>query len=69
VSECYSGLFIYSKASLIHKDLLTRREFMEIFEQHDKRTDVLRKVPVYLIVNPDVGLYGCCNVTVNFYNL
>jgi glucokinase len=69
MSECYSGLFLTGKAILIHREKILQKEFMETFEQHDKRSDVLRKIPVYLVTNNDVGLYGCCNVTVNFFNI
>ena len=42
---------------------------MHEFELHDKKSIVLQKIPVYIITNNDVGLYGCCNVAANFYNL
>ena len=69
ISECYSGLFIVAGRMIIYSEYFTDGAFMQEFELHDQRTDVLRKIPVYLIKNPDVGLYGCCNVAVNFYNL
>ena len=69
ISECYAGLFIAGRIALKHIDKFQDKSFMEEFERHDKRNDVLRKIPVYIITNNDVGLYGCCNVAVNFYNI
>jgi len=74
LSECYSGLFIVDIIALKNiKGIELKRKilmnFMNEFEKHDKRTDVLRKVPVFLITNKDVALYGCCNVAVNFFNI
>jgi len=69
ISECYSGLFIVAGRMIKYSEYFNDKTFMQEFELHDQRTDVLRKIPVYLIKNNDVGLYGCCNVAVNFYNL
>ena len=69
VSECYSGLFIVGNVALDYIERFKEKKFMEEFEKHDKRSDILRKVPVYLITNRDVGLYGCCNVAINFFNI
>jgi glucokinase len=69
VSECYSGLFITGGIVLHHLNKFQDGSFMKEFEMHDIRSDVLRKTPVYIITNKDIGLLGCCNVAVNFYNL
>lgn len=69
MSECYSGLFITGRIALLHLDRFQHDSFMEEFVLHDKRSDVLKKIPVYIITNRDTSLYGCCNVAVNFYNL
>lgn len=69
ISECYSGLFITGRIALKNIERLKDKSFMEEFERHDKRSDVLRKIPVYVITNRDVGLYGCCNVAINFFNI
>jgi glucokinase len=68
-AECYSGLFITGGIVSHYLDTIRNGEFMREFEMHDIRNDVLRKTPVYVILNKDVGLLGCCNVAVNFYNL
>jgi len=69
ISECYSGLFITGRIAATHIALLQSGPFMHEFELHDKKSIVLQKIPVYIITNNDVGLYGCCNVAANFYNL
>ncbi|MFP4112383.1 MAG: glucokinase [Candidatus Woesearchaeota archaeon] len=69
MSECYSGLFITGNVVMNNINLFKDGLFMKEFEKHDKRSDVLRKIPVYAIKNKDVSLYGCCNVATNFYNI
>jgi len=69
MSQCYSGLFIIAGRMIIYPEYFTDGAFMQEFELHDERTDVLRKIPVYLVKNQDIGLYGCCNVAINFYNM
>ncbi len=69
ISECYSGLFIAGKIAIKNPGLFKTGAFMEEFEKHDKRNDILRKTKVYIIKNEDIGLYGCCNVAANFFNI
>jgi len=69
MSECYSGLFIAGGIVLRYLEKFKEGKFMKEFELHDVRGDLLRKVPVYIIKNKDIGLIGCCNVAVNFYNI
>lgn len=69
MSECYAGLFIIGSFAEQFQDLLLDSRFMKEFESHDKRSDVLRKIPVYVVKNDVVGLFGCCNVAVNFFNV
>ena len=73
ISQCYSGLYITDIIVLKDiKSMETNRQllmqFMKNFEQHDKHTDVLQKIPVYMITNKDVGLFGCANVAANLSN-
>ncbi|MBN1793037.1 glucokinase [Candidatus Woesearchaeota archaeon] len=69
ISECYSGLFIAGRITLRNKDAFTKGDFMKEFEKHEKETGLLKKIPVFIITNTDVSLYGCCNVLTNFYSL
>jgi len=68
-SECYSGLFLAGGIVIKYMEKFIHSDFMKEFEMHDVRSDVLRKTPVYIIKNKNVGLLGCCNVAVNFFNL
>jgi glucokinase len=68
MSKCYSGLFIAGKIALKEIEFIKDKAFMEEFEKHDKRPDILKKIPVYVITNTDVSLYGCANASVNFFS-
>lgn len=65
LSQPYAGLFIAGGIVLRHPDWMGRL-FLEEFLRHEKKSDFIWKIPVYTIINPDVSLYGCCNVAVNF---
>jgi len=68
MSKCYSGLFIAGNIALKHISDFKRNEFMQEFEKHDKRPDILRKIPVYVITNRDASLLGCSNAAINFFD-
>jgi glucokinase len=69
LSACYSGLFITGRIALKNIERFKEKSFIEEFEKSDKKVDILDKIPVYLITNTELGLYGCCNVAVNFFNI
>lgn len=69
ISESYSGMFIHFKLGLDYPEILQNGEFISEFEAHNKKNDVLKKIPVYLINKKDLAIYGCCNVASNFFNL
>lgn len=69
ISESYSGMFIHFRLGLDYPGILQDGEFISEFENHDNKNDVLRKIPVYLISKEDLGIFGCCNVASNFFNL
>lgn len=66
VSVCYGGLYIGGGIAPRHVELFSSSIFIREFEKSDKKSDILAKIPVYIITNHDIGLYGCCNVAVNF---
>jgi len=66
VTECYGGLFISGGIAQKHVNLFLAGDFMLEFEKTDMKGDILNNVPAYIITNKEVGLYGCCNVAVNF---
>ena len=68
MAKCYAGLFIAGKIALKEIEFIKDKRFMEEFEKHDIRPDILKKIPVYVITNIDVSLYGCANAAVNFFS-
>ena len=66
ISVCYGGLFLGGGIAQRHVELFQSGEFMQEFERSDKKEDILHKIPVFIITNKEIGLYGCCNVAVNF---
>ncbi len=68
LSQPYAGLFISGGIAQRHPDWMGKI-FLEEFLRHEKKSDFIWKIPVYTITNPDVSLYGCCNVAVNFSKL
>ncbi|MBT3408364.1 hypothetical protein HN415_06805 [Candidatus Woesearchaeota archaeon] len=71
ISECYSGLYITELVPLknimnveVKKKILMN--FMKKFEKHDGKIEILKKIPVYIVTNKDVALFGCGNVVKNF---
>ncbi len=69
ISECYAGIFITGGIAQKNIKRLKDPSFMEEFEKHDKRFEVLKKIPIYIVTNNDITLYGCCNVAINFFNI
>jgi glucokinase len=69
ISACYSGLFITGRIALKNIERFKEKSFIQEFERSDKKTDILDRIPVYIITNKEMGLFGCCNVAVNFFNI
>jgi len=65
LSQPYAGLFVAGGITMRHPDWIGKI-FLEEFLRHEKKSDFIWKIPVYIITNPDVSLYGCCNFAVNF---
>ncbi|MBR9705797.1 hypothetical protein GOV14_02060 [Candidatus Pacearchaeota archaeon] len=68
MSKCYAGLFIVGKIALKELEFIKDKKFMQEFEQHSKRPDILERIPVYVITNESISLYGCSNAAINFFN-
>jgi glucokinase len=66
LSEPFSGLFIAGGIAQKHPEWMKSNMFLDEFFRQDRRLDLLQNTPLYLITNPDIGLYGCCNVAINF---
>jgi glucokinase len=68
-SCCYSGLFIIGRLALKYKEHFLTPAFIGEFLKHDKMPGLLRGIPLYLITNPDLPLFGCANAANNFKEL
>ncbi len=42
--------------------------FIEEFERNYRKDDILKKIPVFVVMNPDVGLLGAANAAFNFFD-
>ncbi|MFH2027639.1 MAG: glucokinase [Nanoarchaeota archaeon] len=54
------GIYIAGGIAAKHKEMFNTKEFINEFENNDRLTDILKKMPIYVIVNPNVSLYGAC---------
>jgi glucokinase len=52
------GMYIAGGIAAKNKELFTDGRFMREFENNYAMKKILKEIPVYLIVNDDVGLYG-----------
>ena len=59
-SMAIGGLYIAGGIALKNKEILSSDYFFEEFISTDSRNDILKQVPIYIITNPNVGLYGVC---------
>ena len=54
------GVFIAGGIAAKNKEIFSSEGFINEFENAYRRKDVLLKIPIYVIVNYDVSLYGTC---------
>ena len=54
------GLYIAGGIASKNKEIFNSKEFIDEFEKSFKRDFVLKKVPIYVIINYDVSLLGTC---------
>ncbi len=59
------GLYIYGGIAAKNKEIFTSKEFINEFEKSHKRTGILKKIPINIILNYDLGLYGACYVAMH----
>lgn len=55
-----AGLYIAGGIASKNKEIFTSKEFLDEFENAYRRSDILKKVPIYVILNYDVSLLGAC---------
>jgi len=61
------GLYIAGGIASKNLEIFSTKEFLNEFENAYRRNDILEKVPIYVIVNYDVSIYGACFAAM--YNL
>jgi glucokinase len=54
------GIYLAGGIASKNKEAFQSDEFIQTFESSSRRSDVLKRTPIYLIVNYDVSLYGAC---------
>ena len=54
----YGGLYLAGGITGKNLDLLTQGDFLQAFRQKGRLSHLLDKIPVYAVVNPNVGLIG-----------
>jgi glucokinase len=54
------GLYIAGGIAVKNREIFTTKDFIEEFENAYRRTDFLKTVPISVIINYDVSLYGAC---------
>lgn len=54
------GLYIAGGIAVKNKEIFTTKDFIDEFENAYRRSDYLKTIPVNVIVNYDVSLYGAC---------
>ncbi len=65
-SLAFGGVYIAGGIAPKNKEVFDTA-FIKIFEQNYKLSFVLKKIPVYLIMNPNVGLLGAGFAGANFF--
>jgi len=54
------GLYIAGGIAAKNKEIFSTNEFIDEFENAFNRRDLLKEIPICVIVNYDVSLYGAC---------
>jgi glucokinase len=62
------GIFIAGGIALKNKEIFNTPTFISEFENTYRRSDLLKKIPIYVIMNYDVSLYGACYAAI-YYDL
>jgi len=59
-SMATGGLYIAGGIALKNKEIFSSDYFFKEFIYSDQRIHILKQVPIYVITNPNVGVYGAC---------
>ncbi|KYK20056.1 hypothetical protein AYK24_10285 [Thermoplasmatales archaeon SG8-52-4] len=63
------GLYIAGGIALKNKEIFQSKEFLNEFENAYRRVDIVKKIPIYIILENNVGLYGACLAAVHHFNI
>jgi glucokinase len=59
-SMASGGLYIAGGIAAKNKEIFESKQFIDEFENAYRRSAILKKVPIYVIINYDVSLLGAC---------
>jgi len=59
------GLYLGGGIVLKNPDIFQSSQFIEEFENAHHRQEILKQIPIYLIVNDKISLYGACLAAIN----
>jgi len=54
------GLYIAGGIAEKNRDIFESKDFIEEFELVYRKNEIIKDIPIYLIINYDVSLYGAC---------
>jgi glucokinase len=57
----YGGIYLAGGIPPKIYNLLSNLSFTETFYECDRNSEILKKIPIYLILDKDVNIYGCCH--------
>jgi glucokinase len=67
-SLSYGGLYLAGGMVIRMLDFFRKPHFIETFFKNYKKSEILRKIPVYVVKDYDVNLVGCSNALLHFRN-
>jgi glucokinase len=63
------GLYIYGGIAVKNRQVFQSAGFFAEFERAFRRTEVLQHVPIYLVLNYDIGFKGACLAAIYYFKL
>ena len=63
------GLYITGGIAIKNIDIFKSKVFLDEFENAYRRSELLKKIPIYIVNNYDVSLYGACLADIHYTNL